>query len=169
MCQVHFMYISIIPNSLQLLSDSFCLFFTVREINIDSIQAPEPRTRDEFLQCEFISHISCLFSLFQVYVLICFSLSLSFRCLWFDPGSKHGPSASGLVWCRHRGHPSADVSAVPRPPSALRRLDAGALSPAPLLRALLLGGGVEGAWLLSGCGQWFHVPQRGRFRGGAWV
>lgn len=27
-------------------------FFPVREINIDSIQAPEPRTREEFLQCE---------------------------------------------------------------------------------------------------------------------
>lgn len=24
----------------------------VREINIDSIQAPEPRSREEFLQCE---------------------------------------------------------------------------------------------------------------------
>lgn len=27
-------------------------FYSVREINIDSIQAPEPRIRDEFLQCE---------------------------------------------------------------------------------------------------------------------
>lgn len=26
--------------------------FPVREINIDSIQAPEPRTREEFLQCK---------------------------------------------------------------------------------------------------------------------
>lgn len=26
--------------------------FPVREINLDSIQAPEPRTREEFLQCE---------------------------------------------------------------------------------------------------------------------
>ncbi len=27
----------------------------------------------------------------------------------------------------------------------------------------------RGAWLLSGCGQWVHVPQRADFRGGAWV
>lgn len=26
--------------------------FPVREISIDSIQAPEPRSREEFLQCE---------------------------------------------------------------------------------------------------------------------
>lgn len=30
----------------------YCLVLPVREINIDSIQAPEPRTREEFLQCE---------------------------------------------------------------------------------------------------------------------
>lgn len=29
-----------------------CLVFPVREINIDSLQAPEPRSREEFLQCK---------------------------------------------------------------------------------------------------------------------
>lgn len=33
-----------------------CCFFTVREISLDSIQAPEPRTREEFLQCKSVQN-----------------------------------------------------------------------------------------------------------------
>lgn len=32
------------------------VFFTVREISLDSIQAPEPRTREEFLQCKSVQN-----------------------------------------------------------------------------------------------------------------
>uniref|UniRef100_A0A672MSV6 Tripartite motif-containing protein 7-like n=1 Tax=Sinocyclocheilus grahami TaxID=75366 RepID=A0A672MSV6_SINGR len=66
-------------------------FPTLREINIDSIQAPEPRTKDEFLQCEFIPHV-LFFSFYFKLTFSSISLSLSplDACdLTLDPNTAH--------------------------------------------------------------------------------
>lgn len=122
-------------------------------LTVFRLRSPEPEMSSYNVSLFPYTPNLCLVIL-QFHVLLLSSI----RRVRFDPRSNHGPSTSSSLRRRHCGHPPADVSGLPRPPAALRRMDSGALSPASLLWALLLGGGVEGAWLLSGRGQQQHGP-----------